>query len=89
MILPDQILETGIALKDQYFDLSGLSAYSSIGISTLRGHIKRDGLPCFKLRGKILVRKLEFDSWISQFRLHKEQDISQIADEAISKVKTR
>jgi len=32
MILPDQIAETGITLKDQYFDLRGLSTYSARGI---------------------------------------------------------
>ena len=88
MILPEETLDTGIGLKDQYFDLSGLSAYSSIGVSTLRGHIKRDALPCFRLRGKILVKKSEFDAWMNRFRLHKRQDISTIVDEAMERLKS-
>jgi len=87
MDLQNEIIKTGIALKDQYFDLPGLSVYSSIGVSTLRNHIRR-GLPSFKVGGKILVRKSEFDQWIEQFRLHKNQDISRIVDEAISRVKS-
>ena len=30
MIIPDDIAETGITLKDQYFALKGLSTYSAI-----------------------------------------------------------
>jgi len=82
-----EIIETGIALKDQYFDLPGLSVYSNLGVSTLRNHIRR-GLPSFKVGGKILVRKSEFDQWIEQFRLHKNKDISRIVDEAVSRVKS-
>ena len=87
MELPNDIIETGIPLKDQYFDLSGLSVYSNLGVSTLRNHIRR-GLPSFKVGGKILVRKSEFDQWIEQFRLHKKRDISRIVDEAISRLKS-
>ncbi len=36
MILPDAIVTQGIALKDQYFDLVGLSEYSALKFSTLR-----------------------------------------------------
>ncbi len=88
MILPDQILETGIALKDEYFDLSGLSLYCKLGVSTLRNHIRKDGLPCFKLGGKILVRRGEFDKWVSGYRLNKNQEISRVVDEAISSLKS-
>ena len=58
-----------IALKDQYFDLPGLNAYSCIPVPTLRDYIKRDGLPYFKLRGKILVRRSEFDAWVNSHRV--------------------
>ena len=75
-------------LNVEYFDLPRLSAYCSIGISTLRGHIKKDALPCFKLRGKILVRKSEFDAWINGFRLNKKQDLSRIVDEVVDNVKS-
>ena len=55
--------------SDQYFDLPALREYSSISIDTLRDHIRRDGLPAFQPRGKILVRKSEFDAWMNDHRL--------------------
>ena len=35
LIIPDNIAQTAIVLDDGYFDLKGLSTYSSLGISTL------------------------------------------------------
>ena len=58
-------------MKDQFFDLRGLSAYSSLGVSTLRDYIRRGKLPYLKMRGKILVRKSEFDKWTEKFRIMK------------------
>ena len=89
MILPIKIAETGIILKDNYFDLQGLSAYSTICVSTLRDHIRRDGLPAFKVRGKILIRRSEFDSWMEHFRENKKKDIEAIADEVIGQLVRR
>ena len=72
MIIPASIAE--IALNDQYFDLKGLSSYASMGVSTLRYHIRENGLPWFKITGrkdqtgKILVKRSEFDTWIERFR---------------------
>ena len=59
MILPEQIIE--ISLKDQYFDLKGLSIYSALAVPTLRDHIRVGCLPYFKVKGKILVKKSDFD----------------------------
>ena len=72
MQFPDSIARTGIALEDQYFDLKGLSAYSSFGLSSLRLHIRENGLPCYLIRNdkgqvtKTLVKKSEFDHWMKK-----------------------
>ena len=66
MILPDDITETGIMLKDQLFDLKGLSVYSALAVPTLRDYIKTGSLPCFKVKGKILVKRSEFDRWLER-----------------------
>ncbi len=65
--------------KDRYYDLRGLEAYSSLARGTLRDYLKRD-LPHYKLRGKILVRKSEFDKWIEKYRLNKKRDIEDMVD---------
>ena len=78
MIIPDNIIETAISLKDGYFDLRGLSAYSALGVGTLRDHIRSGDLPAFKVKGKILVKKSEFDHWIEAFRINKREDLDNI-----------
>ena len=76
MITPDNI-------KDRFFDLKGLEAYSSLRVPTLRDHIRSGDLPCFKVRGKILVRRSEFDRWIEQYRINKKQDLRNLVDDVL------
>ena len=80
MIIPDNISSPAISLNDQYFDLKGLSAYSAFGVGTLRDYIRSDALPCFKVRGKILIKKSEFDAWVERYRINQAQDINSIID---------
>jgi hypothetical protein len=56
---------------DPYLSLKALAAYSSLSVRTLRGFIERlpdEALPCYRLSGKILVRRPEFDAWIAHYR---------------------
>lgn len=85
MVVPDSIAEHGIFLKDQFFDLKGLSAYSSLSVSTLRDHV-RNGLPAYLVHGKILIKKSEFDKWISGFRINMNQDLNALADEVLEEI---
>lgn len=88
MQLPNEHIE--IAFKDQYFDLKGLSVYSSLGVSSLRTHIKENGLPCYPVKNdqgkvtKILVKRSEFDLWMDRWK----QDIRDIVDEVMESLKT-
>lgn len=65
--------------QDQYLDLDGLAKYSSMSKSTLREYIKGEGLPAFKVKGKLLVKQSEFDNWMEGFRLQSE-DIDSIVE---------
>ena len=87
MILPDNISEITISLGDGYFDLKGLAAYSTLGVSTLRDYIREGKLPAYKVKGKVLVRKSQFDSWIEDYRMKKKKDINAIADEVVKSLK--
>ena len=88
MILPDTIAETTtITLKDQFLDLKGLSMYSALGVSTLREYIRRGKLPAFKLKGKILIKRSEFDRYMEDYRININKDIDRIAREAIRSLK--
>ncbi|MBN1228074.1 MAG: helix-turn-helix domain-containing protein [Deltaproteobacteria bacterium] len=89
MILPDTIAEMGITLKDRYFDLRGLSVYSALEVSTLRDYIRAGKLPAFKAKGKVLIRKSEFDKWIEAHRINRKIDIARIANEALTSLKRK
>lgn len=86
MQIPDDQVET-MALKDQYFDLRGLAAYSSLAVGTLRSYITTGQLSCFKLKGKILVKRSEFDTWLEGYRLNKKQDLNNIVNEVVESLK--
>ena len=87
MILPDDITETTITFKDRFFDLKGLSAYSALAINTLRDYIREGLLPCFKIKGKILVKQSEFDFWIENYRVNRKKDITSIVNDVFKSMK--
>ena len=71
------------ANNDRFLDLKSLSAYSSLGISTLREYLKSGGLPHFKLRGKILVRLSEFEQWLESFRVDNKQALDSLVNDVM------
>jgi len=88
MILPDSIAEKGIYLKDQYFDLRGLQAYSGMKVSLIREYIRRNGLPCFQIKGKIFIKQSEFDKWINQYRINRKKDINNIVNSVMKNLQS-
>jgi hypothetical protein len=87
MQIPDNIIETAIGLKDQYFDLKGLSVYSAVSVGSLRDYVKT-GLPHFKLKGKILIKRSEFDNWLERYRVNKKKDLAGLVDDVMDSLKT-
>jgi hypothetical protein len=62
--------EESDSTRDAYYSLKRLTAYSGMSIRTLRTYLK-DGvhpLPHFKVGAKILVKRSDFDAWITTFR---------------------
>ncbi len=60
----------GTAL-DPLLSLKALAIYSSLSVRTLRAFTELPpdrALPCYRLPGKTLVRRNEFDRWIEQYR---------------------
>jgi hypothetical protein len=90
--IPDSI-GTSIVLNDEYFDVKGLAAYSKLGPSTIRYHIRENSLPCFKIPGKkgnagrVLIKRSEFDGWLERYRDNDFQCVEVIADEIIDSLK--
>jgi excisionase family DNA binding protein len=55
---------------DAYLPLRALSLYSGLSVRTLRGYLVRlsSPLPYYRVGGKILVKRSEFDAWMAAFR---------------------
>ncbi len=87
LILPEEIREPAIVLKDQYFDLKGLSAYSSLAISTLRDYIREGKLPCYKIKGKVLIKRSTFDAVIEEHRVKRGENLNGIVDGVLDDLK--
>lgn len=73
---------------DRFFDLKGLSKYSSLGLSTLRDYLRSSGLPHFKLKGKILIRQSEFDAWMESFRVDPKQALDAVVNGVMESLKS-
>ena len=57
-------------LGDSFLDLTTLAGYSGLSKRTLRYHLASAArpLPHYRVGGKILVKRSEFDGWILQFK---------------------
>jgi hypothetical protein len=78
---------TNSVTQPEYLDLKGLSAYASLPVPTLRDYMKSCGLPCFKVRGKLLVKRSEFDAWIEGFRVSQNR-LGKIVSEVMKSLKS-
>ena len=60
-----------------YLSLRALSAYSNLSVRTLRGYLSHPArpLPHYRVGGKVLVKRSEFDGWVSGLR---EESVSQV-----------
>lgn len=71
---------------DPYMDLTALSTYSGISKRKLRDFLKDPihPLPCYRIDGKILVRRSEYDIWARQFRQVGDSDLDKIVADILS-----
>jgi hypothetical protein len=67
-ILADQVA-VSIPL-DPYLSLRALAGYSGLSVRRLRALLEEPGqpIPSFRVGGKILVRRSEFDAWMTGYR---------------------
>jgi hypothetical protein len=60
------------APADPFLSLRALEEYSGLSVKTLRKFLHRNppaqALPCYRLEGKVLVRRSAFDAYMEQFR---------------------
>lgn len=62
---------------DPFLSLRAASGYTNLSVRSLRGwltHPERP-LPCYRVNGKILLRRSEVDHWLAGFREVGPQDV--------------
>lgn len=64
---PGRVVER---VEEEYFTLRALVRYSGLSLRTLRNYLHHADhpLPHFRLPGKILVKRSDFDAWIRRFQ---------------------
>lgn len=70
-----------------YFDLQALAVCSSCSVRWLRDRLvdRRNPLPHYRIEGKILVKREEFDRWLSSSHVVNSADgLSDIVDSVIA-----
>jgi hypothetical protein len=61
-------------IQPEFFDLKTFALFSGIPVATARDYIKKEALPCFKVRGKVLIKRTEFEAWLENYRLKSNVD---------------
>jgi hypothetical protein len=60
------------ASLDPYMGLKALAVYSGLIVRKLKQLIDRDpadALPCYRVDGRVLVRRSDFDAWMQCYRV--------------------
>ena len=75
-------------ILDPYLSLVGLAGYSGLSVRKLRAHLAdvMHPLPCYRVGGKILVRRSEFDAWMAAYRQRGRVDVDRLVDEVVKEL---
>jgi hypothetical protein len=82
-ILPEKIVLS--ATLDPYLPLKALAAYSGMSVRLLRSALTdpANPLPHYRYGTKLLVRRSEFDAWISGHRRTHGDDVAGIVNDVL------
>jgi hypothetical protein len=71
---------------DPFFSLKALATYSGLSLRKLRDHLAEPAhpLPCYRIGGKTLVRRSEFDAWITRYRQVGRVDVDGLVNEVLA-----
>jgi len=82
------VLAERVALStplDPFLALRALATYSGLSVRKLRGYLTDPvhPLPCYRIGGKILVRRSEFDAWAASYRQVGQPDVDRIVSDVL------
>ena len=66
--------------SDAYLSLRALARYAGLSVRTLRKYLNRAAhpLPHYRVGGKILVKRSDFDRWVDTFRVSESGRVERI-----------
>ena len=70
---------------DPFLTLKALASYSGMSVRKLRDHLEAaiHPLPHYRVGGKILVRRSEFDAWMARHRQAHGADVAGIVNDVL------
>ncbi|OLB03381.1 MAG: hypothetical protein AUH14_13820 [Candidatus Rokubacteria bacterium 13_2_20CM_69_15_1] len=79
-VLAEQVVVS--SALDPFLSLRALANYSCVSVRKLREYLGDPAhpLPHYRLGGKILVRRSEFDAWMAAYRQARQVDVERIVD---------
>jgi hypothetical protein len=80
----------GAVESTEYLSLRSLAGYSGLSVRRLRDHLvdPLHPLPHYRVGGKILVRRADFDLWAEQFKVHAAPEtLDSMVDDIIKAVR--
>jgi hypothetical protein len=90
---PRLVVIQGLELSttlDPYLTLRALAAYSGCSVRWLRDRLVDPAhpLPCFRLPGgKVLVRRGQFDTWISAYQRRGDAEVDGIVNDVLQSLR--
>jgi excisionase family DNA binding protein len=78
-----------VPIDDGYLPLKALARYSGLSVRTLRRYLTDASrpLPSYRIGGKVLVRRAEFDAWAKQFRVSPAVvNVERLADQLLERL---
>jgi excisionase family DNA binding protein len=85
-IQPRPVEQVSVSIDlDPYLTIKALAGYSAIGARTLRAYLSDPNhpIPHYRVGGKILVRRSEFDAWMRQFRRIGNEDVNAVVSDVL------
>jgi len=75
----------GVTFGAEYLPLKALATYAGLSERTLRSYLTHavHPLPSYKIGGRVLVRKAEYDAWAAQFRVVPQVTVDAIVGDMI------
>ena len=83
------VLAEGVVIStslDPFLSLRALATYSGLSVRTLPGYLTdpAHSLPHYRIGGKIVVRRSEYDAWAAQFKALRDQSVEQIVADVLA-----